>query len=150
QDRCQPELVAYFVRVAPGYSERVFRSHPWDMNAMPPPCTMQYFSRTPPLAMNAPLEQYLAAYLMHGVVQIKTTVAKALARYGSPAARAPLWDALRYFHDYWNGKGDELARNGEGVALEMDLRNALARGRRWLVTEAELQQIESLCISGQC
>src|SRR3954453_23506067 len=58
QDSCQPELLAYFVRVDPAYSERVFRSHAWDMHAMPPPCTVQYFQRTPPLAINRALEEY--------------------------------------------------------------------------------------------
>ena len=32
----------------------------------------------------------------------------------------------------------------------MDLRNAIARGRGWLVTETDLRLIESLCISGRC
>ena len=52
QNRCQPELVGYFVRVDPLYAERIFRSHPWDMHSAPPSCTVQYFNRTPPLAMS--------------------------------------------------------------------------------------------------
>jgi hypothetical protein len=150
QDRCQPELMAYFVRVDPAYSERVFRSHPWDMHAMPPPCTVQYFQRTPPLAMNRALEQYLAAYLMHGDVYIKSTAVQALGRYGTPSALPALWDAFRYFHDYWKGKGAELEQNGSGVALEVDLRNAIARGRGWVVSETDERLIESLCISRWC
>jgi hypothetical protein len=31
--------MAYFVRVDPAYADRVFHSHPWDMQAEPPPCT---------------------------------------------------------------------------------------------------------------
>jgi hypothetical protein len=150
QDSCQPELVAYFVRVDPAYSERIFRSHPWDMHAMPPRCTVQYFQRTPPLAMNPALEQYLAAYTMHGDVYIKSTAVKALGRYGTASALPALWDAFRYFHDYWKGKGAELAQNGSGVALEVDLRNAIARGRGWLVSEADVRLIESLCSSQWC
>jgi hypothetical protein len=150
QDRCQPELVAYFVRVDPASAERIFRSHPWDVHAMPPPCTIQYFQRTPPLAMSPALEQYLAAYLMHEDVFIKSTAAKALARYGTSTALPPLWEAFRYFHNYWNGKGKELEQNGQGVALEVDLRNAIARGRGWLATESDLRLIESLCVSNWC
>jgi hypothetical protein len=150
QDACQPELVAYFVRVDPAYAERVFRSHPWDMHAAPPRCTVQYFNRTPPLAMSPALEQYIAAYLMHSDVFIKDTAAKVLARYGTASALPKLWEAFRYFHDYWNGKAEELAENGQGVGLEVDLRDAIARGRGWLVTDTDLHLIESLCISGRC
>jgi hypothetical protein len=34
--------------------------------------------------------------------------------------------------------------------LEVELRNALARGRHWLATETDLRTIESLCISERC
>jgi len=150
QDACQPELMAYFVRVDPAYSEKVFRSHAWDMHTPPPRCTLQYFNRIPPLAMNAALEQYLAAYLMHGDVFIKSTAAKVLARYGTVTALPKLWDVYKYFHEYWTGKADQLAQNGQGVGLEVDLRDAIARGRGWLASEADLHLIESLCISGRC
>lgn len=150
QEPCQPEIMAYFVRVDPAYADRVFRSHAWDMQAEPPPCTVPYFQRTPPLAMHAGLEKYMIAYLMHRDVFVKTTAARSLGLYGSNAALPPLWDAFRYFHKYWQGKGAELARNGEGVSLEVELRNAIARGRQWLATETDLRMIESLCISERC
>lgn len=150
QDACQPELAAYFVRVDPEYADRIFHGHPWDMHAPLPRCTVQYFQRTPPLAMGPPLERYLAAYLMYADVYIKGTAARSLARYGSASALPPLWDAFRYFHEYWKGKKAELERLGEGVQLEVDLRDAIARGRAWLTTETDLRLIESLCISGRC
>ena len=150
QDACQPELMAYFVRVDPAYADRVFHSQPWDLHTPPPRCTVQYFLRTPPLAMGAPIEKFLEAYLMHSDVFVKTTAAHQLGIYGSPASAAALWDALRYFHEYWKGKGPELEKNGEGVRLEVELRNAIAHGRRWLATEADLKTIQALCISGQC
>ncbi len=150
QDSCQPELMAYFVRVDPAYADRVFHSHPWDMQAEPPRCTAMYFDRTPRIAMGPVLEKYMTAYLMHRTVNIKKTAAQSLGRFGSPAALGPLWDVFRYFHDYWKGKAAELERNGEGVGLEMELRNAIARGRHWLATETDLRTIESLCVSGRC
>jgi hypothetical protein len=150
QNLCQPEMMAYFVRVDPAYAERVFRSHPWDMHIAPPRCTVQYFTRTPPLAMNPALEQYLAAYLMHSDVYIKSTAAQVLGRYGTTSALPRLWETFRYFHDYWKGKGEDLAQNGQGVGLEVDLRYAIARGRGWLATETDLHLIESLCISDRC
>jgi len=150
QERCQPELMAYFVRVDPAYADRVFHSHPWDMQAEPPRCTAVYFARTPRIAMGPVLEKYMTAYLMHRTVYLKKTAAQSLGRFGSPAALGPLWDAFRYFHDYWKGKPAELAQNGEGVGLEMELRNAIARGRHWLATDTDLGTIESLCVSERC
>lgn len=150
QDSCQPELAAYFVRVDPAYADRIFHNHSWNMHAPPPRCTVQYFNRTPPLAMGPPLERYLAAYLMHSDVYVKSTAARVLGRSGTASALPPLWDAFRYFHEYWKGKNAELEQLGEGVNLEVDLRNAIAHGRGWFVSEADLHLIESLCISGRC
>jgi hypothetical protein len=150
QQPCQPELLAYFVRVDPAYADRVLRAKPWDMHAPAPMCTVQYFDRTAPLAMSAGLEQYIAAYLMHSDVHVKTTAAHSLARYGSPAALPKLWETLRYFHDWWQGKSAELEKNGEAAMLEVELANAIARGRGWLATPAELRQVESLCIGQRC
>jgi hypothetical protein len=150
QDACQPELVAYFVRVDPEYAGRIFHSHPWDMQVEPPRCTAMYFDRTPRIAMGPVLEKYMAAYLMHRTVNLKKAAAQSLGKFGSPEALGPLWDALRYFHDFWKGKAAELAQNGEGVWLEMELRNAIARGRHWLATDADLRLMESLCVSERC
>jgi hypothetical protein len=150
RDSCQPELMAYFVRVEPEYADRVFHSHPWDVHVPAPPCTRRYFERTPQIAMGPVLERYMAAYLMQGDVPLKKLAAQSLGRYGSAAAEEPLWDAFRYFHEYWKGKQAELDQNGEGVYLEIELRNAIARGRNWLATESDLRTLESLCISERC
>jgi hypothetical protein len=147
QDACQPELVAYFVRVDPAYADRIFHSHAWDMQAEPPPCTRMIFDRTPRIAMGPVLEKYMAAYLMHGIVNVKKAAAQPLGKFGAPEALGPLWDAFRYFHDYWKGKAEP---NEEGVGLELELRNAIARGRHWLATDTDLHLVESLCVSERC
>jgi hypothetical protein len=148
--KCQPELMAYFVRIEPEYADRVFHSHPWEMQADPPPCTVQYFQRTTPLAMGPVLENYMAAYLMNANVRVKTVAAQMLGRYGSKSAAGPLWDAFRYFHEYWKDRRAELPPNGEGVQLEVALRDAIARGHNWLVDDADLRLMESICISERC
>jgi hypothetical protein len=111
---------------------------------------VRYFERTPQIAMGPVLEKYMAAYLMHRTVRVKKSAAQSLGKYGSAAAVEPLWAVFRYFHEYWKGKEAQLADNGEGVGLEMELRNAIARGRHWLATDADLRTIESLCVSGRC
>jgi hypothetical protein len=150
ENPCQPELMAYFVRVDPAYADRVFHSHPWDMQVAPPQCTMGYFQVTPRIAMGPVLEKYMTAYLMHRNVFIKNTVAQSLAQSGSPTALEALWGAFHYFHNYWKGKEAELAQNNEGVQLEVALRNAIARGRNWTTTVSDLRLIESMCVSEQC
>jgi hypothetical protein len=148
--KCQPELMAYFVRTEPEYADRVFHSHQWDMQADPPQCTVQYFQRTAPLAMGPVLEGYMAAYLMNGNVRVKTVAAQMLGRYGSKYAAGPLWDAFRYFHEYWKDRRAELPPNGEGVQLEVALRDAIARGHNWLANDADLRRMESICMSERC
>jgi hypothetical protein len=150
QQPCQPELMAYFVRVDPDYADRVFHSHPWNMQVDPPQCTLQYFQRTAPLAMSPVLERYMAAYLGHVNVHVKTTAAQMLGRYGSKSAAGPLWDAFRYFHEYWKDQRAQLPPYGEGASLEVALRDAIAHGVDWLANEADLRVMESLCISDQC
>jgi hypothetical protein len=122
--------MAYFMRVDPDYAGRVFHSHSWDMQMDPPPCTVQYFQRTAPLAMGAVLEGYMATYPMHASVRVKTVAAQMLGLYGSKSAAGPLWDAFRCFHEYWKDRRAELPPNGEGVQLEVALRNAIARGHK--------------------
>jgi hypothetical protein len=147
---CQPQLLAYFVRVDPAYADAVLHAKPWDMHAPAPMCTVQYFNQTAPLAMSPGLEQYIAAYLMHSDVYVKTTAAHTLGRYGSASALPKLWETLRYFHDWWQGKDAELEKNGEAAVLELELASAIARGSGWLATPTELRQIESLCTGRRC
>jgi len=150
QPPCQPELLAYFVRVDPAYADGVLHAKPWGMHAPAPMCTVQYFNRTAPLAMSPELERYIAAYLMHSDVHIKTSAAHSLARYGTAAALPKLWETFRYFHEWWQGKGPELEKNGEAAMLEVELANAITRGSGWLATPAELRQVEPLCIGQRC
>jgi hypothetical protein len=150
ENSCQPELMAYFVRVDPAYADRIFHSHAWDMQARPPQCTLQYFQITPRIATAPVLEKYIMAYLMNRDVFTKRIAAQSLGKSGSPAALEALWDAFHYFHNYWDGKRAELERNNEGVELEMELRNAIVRGRHWVTTESDLRMIESMCVSERC
>ncbi len=150
RDPCQPELMAYFLRVDPGYADRIFHEHPWDMLQPPPACITSYFEITSAIYMHPALETYMSAYLMHGIVKVKRAAAVALGKYGSANAEAPLWGAFRYFHEYWKDHPHDLPSMGEGEMLENDLRNAIARGRNWVEDEASLRMMESLCITWRC
>ncbi|HWC97579.1 MAG TPA: hypothetical protein VG456_12530 [Candidatus Sulfopaludibacter sp.] len=149
-DSCQPEMLAYFLRVDPPYADRVLHRQPWDMLAPAPACATHYFAVTARLYMSPELERFICAYLMHGNVQVKLAAAESLGKYGSAAAAAPLWDTLRYFHDYWKDRRELLKDHPEGEYLEVALRNSIARGAGWRATEADLRLIDTLCITERC
>lgn len=150
EDTCQPILAAYFVRADAAYATLLFGQGPWDMRAEPSRCMRRTFEETPRLAMSPLLEKYLAAHLMHRDVPLKMAAAKALGSHGSRAAEGPLWEALSFFHRYWKGRAKELNGNHEGLRLEADLADALIQAKNWVLREADLHLMESLCISDGC
>jgi hypothetical protein len=82
--------------------------------------------------MGPVLEKYMAAYLMHGTVNLKKAAAQSLGKFGSPEALGPLWDAFRYFHDYWKGKAAELARTARARAWKWNCATrSRAAGTGW-------------------
>jgi hypothetical protein len=150
REPCQPELLAYFLRVDSKYAGQIVGSPPGDMQRPPSRCALRYFQHTTPLFMHPVLETYISSHLMHSDVFTKSTAARALGRYGTAAAEKPLWGAFRYIHNYWKDNPQGLERNGEGVNLEVELRNALARGRGWFTSLDALQRMEALCVSERC
>jgi HEAT repeat protein len=143
-ERCQPELLAYFVRVDPAYATQILRQ------PAPDRCTLRYFAVTARLSMNPALEKFIAGYLTSPNVDLKMRAAEALGKYGSPAAAAPLWDTLRYFHDYWKDRPGQIADHPENEHLEVALRNSVARAHNWLTRDTGLRTIASLCITNRC
>jgi hypothetical protein len=143
-EQCQPELLAYFVRVDPAYVDQLL------VHNASAQCASQYVDRTPPLAMGQVLERSMTRYLVSGDVPLKIAAAHSLALYGSPASAAMLWKAFRYFHEYWKDKRAEVTQSRNGDLEETEYRNAIARGRKWLATESDLRMMESLCISDRC
>ncbi|MEO8657432.1 MAG: hypothetical protein ABI693_03135 [Bryobacteraceae bacterium] len=141
-EQCQPELMAYFIRIDPAYAQQALA------RSADQRCILQYMQRTPPLAMGPVLEQYITSFLGSGDVALKMEAAHSLGRYGSPAAAEPLWKAFRYFNAYWKNRQAEVAESGD--VEESMYRNALARGQNWLTTEATLHTIESLCSTDRC
>jgi len=152
QDPCAPGLIAYFLKHDPAYAERIFKKEPWDLLGPAPRCAEIFFRQVPPLAMHKVLEDYMIAVVNHGDVRVKTAAADSLGRYGSAAAKAPLWQVFRYFHEYWKNRKEDLDRD-EFVGnkfLEQNLRDALARGQGWLTAGEELKEIGALCLAEHC
>jgi hypothetical protein len=152
RDPCGAGLIAYFLRAGPAHAGSILKRQAWDMHAPAPPCTAPLIAQVPPLHMHRVMEEYLSAFLQHSDGDIKGAAARALGRYGSAAAEQPLWQAYRYFHDWWKNRREDLEKEQfvGNVHLEQSLRNALARGSGWLTDEAKLKQIDALCLGAGC
>ncbi len=103
-------------------------------------------------AMSPALERLAIENLSSGVVVIKDGFAQLLGRYGSSAAKQPLWDTMVYFRSWWKGHEEELKQpiNREGRQFERTLLNALMRNRAWSLTKDELEGLLALCSSEEC
>ncbi|MCE5310165.1 MAG: hypothetical protein LLG20_21225 [Acidobacteriales bacterium] len=152
RDPCGAGLIAYFLRVDPAHAESILKRQPWNMHAPAPPCTAELIEQVPPLYMHRVMEEYLAAYVQHSDGNVKGASALALGRYGSAWAEEPLWQAYRYFHDWWKNRREDLEKDefAGNVRLEQELRHALAHGAGWLTGEAKLKQIDALCLGWGC
>lgn len=143
-DKCQPELLAYFLRVDPAYGGRILSQ------ASPPPCAMRYSVIAARLYMNPALGAFIVALPMRREPDIEAVAAESLGKYGTATAVGPLWQALRSFHDNWKERQRELKKHPEAERLELSLHNAIARGAGWLATEADIHRIDRLCLSDRC
>lgn len=149
-DPCQPEILAYFLRADPPYASKILKREPWEMHKPPGRCVMPFIGRVPPRQMSPVMEEFLTAYLWHEQVPVKQAAAGSLGRYGSPAAQKPLWDALRYFHDYWKDRKQEMNDQNQAAWLEEQIRNAIGRARNWVVNREKLEKLGSLCLGDMC
>lgn len=79
--------------------------------------------------------------------------ARALSRWGSSAAEAPLWARLERLHQKWSGHEDEFIRIeqqnpfDEEHLVEQDLIAAIAAGTNWLCTPDKLARLGELAVT---
>src|SRR5260370_41653045 len=98
------------------------------------------------------LERLAIQCLASPFVPIKRGAAEALGKYGSVAAKEPLWKTIEYFRSWWKGREEQLKepKGQEGMQLERALRIALARADAWVLQEADLRRLLDLCSSEEC
>jgi hypothetical protein len=151
--QCLSPLVFYFLRHDPGYGERELRR----IFAEPPAAPVCHdlgaqFRELDRYAMSPALERLAIEYLASPSVLIKDGAAELLRRFGSPAAKRPLWDTTACFRNWWKGREQELKepQGAEGIRFERTLRLALAQADAWVLQEAELLRLLSLCSSDWC
>lgn len=146
---CSFPLVFYFLKFDPAFGEqelrKAFATGPcYDMG--------RAFESLGPYAMSPALERLAIEHLMSPIVPVKRGAAEVLGKYGSPAAKKPLWETMEYFRSWWKDREDDLRKpvGQEGIFLERALRTALAQAGAWVLDEPELQRLLALCSSGEC
>ena len=150
---CQPELLAYFVRVEPDYAEKFLKNFRWNISHPMNQCGLLYQSDT--FGMHPVLENYLIRNLRHDAFGVKWGAALALRAHGSAKAEQPLQDAFRTLHDYWASRLGNLDEAPKQAAIEVQqletiFRSAIAWGHGWLVDADGLRKLADLCLSVAC
>jgi hypothetical protein len=151
---CGGPIVYYFLKEDPPYGERELRKEMDDPAPFPACYDMAFqFHSLARYAYSPALEKLAIEFLASPKVPVKRGAAELLGKYGSAAARKPLWDTLEYFHSYWKGHEkqlDEEPQGQEGLQFERALRMALAQADAWKLEPAEFDRLLNLCTSKWC
>ena len=146
---CPFPLVFYFLKFDPEFGERELRKA-----LATGPCydLGQAVGVLKSYAMSPALERLAIEHLKSVIVSVKRGAAEVLGKYGSTAARQPLWETMEYFHSWWKERESELGKQAgqEGIVLERALWTALAQAGGWVLGEAELRRLFALCSTGEC
>jgi hypothetical protein len=151
---CMSPLVFYFLKYDPAFGERELRGNLSAAGGWPACYDIGFqFLELGRYAMSPALERLAIEYLASPAVPIKRGAAEVLGKYGSAAAKEPLWKTMEYFRSWWNGRERQLPMDSAGqenLQLERALRIALAQADAWVLTEAELNRLLGLCSSEWC
>jgi hypothetical protein len=152
---CMSPLVFYFLRYDPAFGERELRSSLSAAGGWPACYDIGLqFEGLGRYAMSPALERLAIEYLASpAAVLIKRGAAEVLGKYGSAAAKEPLWKTMESFRAWWKGREQQLSTDSAGqenMQLERALRIALAQADAWVLTEAELYRLLGLCSSEWC
>ncbi|MEP6715686.1 MAG: hypothetical protein ABJC09_08925 [Terriglobia bacterium] len=144
---CEPPLVAYFLRVDSAWGEKVLRQSLAERNYTMGRCWVGIIGQTAVYDSGPVWEKVAIDALEDNAVPVKIDAIKSLARYGSPAARPAIFATFRYWHRWWENRGDQ---NDESRRLEQALVEATTRARNWTPDDADLATIRDLCLSASC
>lgn len=145
---CEPPLLAYFLRVAPAYGEQLLRQIVAERRPDATWCWAVILGETARYYVSPEWEKVAVDALQDPSVQIKIDAAQALGRYGSPAAAPPLWEAFRYWHDWWKTRPLEI--NQENRRLEGIYLRALSDANNWIASGEDFSRLRDLCLTAAC
>jgi len=145
---CEPPLVAYFLRVDPAFGERVLRESLAERSFSGGRCWMGILGRTASYYVSPEWEKTAVMALRDPTVIVKADAVKALAQYGSAASAAAVWEAFRYWHEWWKNRPSEM--NEENRRFEQVFLEATTHARNRVTTPSDLEKVRDLCITQEC
>jgi hypothetical protein len=144
---CEPPLVAYFLRVDPAWGEKVLRESLAERGYTMGRCWLGILGQTAVFNSGPVWEKVAIDALQDPAVPVKIDAVKSLAQYGSPAAKPAIFDAFRYWHEWWENRGEQ---NEESRRLEQAFVEATTRPKNWAPADADLAEIRDLCLTAGC
>jgi hypothetical protein len=144
---CEPPLVAYFLRVDPAWGEKVLRQSLADRGYPMGRCWLGIVGQTAVYYSGPEWERVAIDALQDPAVPVKIDAVKSLSQYGSPTAKPAIFDAFRYWHEWWENRGEQ---NDESRRLEQAFVEATTRPKNWTPADTDLATIRDLCLTAGC
>jgi hypothetical protein len=144
---CEPPLVAYFLRVDPAWGEKVLRQSLAERSYTMGRCWLGIIGQTAVYYSGPVWERVAIDALQDPAVPVKIDAVKSLSRYGSPAAKPAIFEAFRYWHEWWENRGEQ---NDESLRLEQTFVEATTRPKNWTPADSDLTAIRDLCLTEGC
>lgn len=144
---CEPPLLAYFLRVDPAWGEKAFRQSLAERRYGTGRCWLVVVGETAVYNSGPAWEKIAIGALRDPSVPVKIDAVESLARYGSPASKAAIFEAFRYWHEWWADRGEP---NDENRRLEYAFVEATTRPGNWKPSDADLAAIRDLCLTPGC
>jgi hypothetical protein len=144
---CEPPLVAYFLRTEPDWGEKVLRQSLAERSYPMGRCWLGIIGQTAEYYSGPVWEKVAIEALRDPAVPVKIDAVKSLAQHGSSGSRRAIFDAFRYWHEWWESRGKP---NDENHRLEQAFVEATTQARNWRPSEADLATVRDLCLSASC
>jgi hypothetical protein len=141
---CRSGMLPYFLKYDPAFGEARLRRSIADCGTLNVPVDMHSSMMSPTL------ERVAIEHLMKDTLQVKRESAEVLGKYGSAAAFPAVWSAMKTFHSWWKGRGEELDKNFESRDQEVALAKALTQSKAWKLTRVQMNELAAMCTSTNC
>jgi hypothetical protein len=145
---CEPPLVAYFLRVDPAWGEQLLRQSLGERSFPFGRCWMTILGKTGAYYAGPEWEKTAILALQDPTVIVKSDAVKALGQHGSADSAAMVWEAFRYWHDWWKDRPTEM--NEENRQFERAFVEAITHSKNWIAGAGEGNRIRDLCVTQDC
>jgi hypothetical protein len=144
---CEPPLIAYFLRVDPAWGEKLLRQSLGERSYAMGRCWLGIIGQTAVYHSGPVWEKVAIDALQDPAVPVKIDAVKSLSQYGSRAAKPAIFEAFRYWHEWWKNRGEQ---NEESRRLEQTFVEATTHPKSWAPEDRDLATIRDLCLTDGC